>query len=291
MGLLGDTVSYVEESADAVGDFFTGTADTTEEISGEDDGFDDTVEETEDTFNDGAQETIDNTGETIEFGTDGAFDGIAGGFDTLEGMFRAFGGAFNWAKGFGDILGAVNGTVADGYEMIMGGLAGFFLAIANAIAYGEAFFHFLQTLNGWEGVGFILGGFMMVVSAYLVISSVLSLRFFIVPSFVENAFDAFVGFSVGGGLVFWAAKSNVMGGVLIAGIGLILFFYALIADRGGFFVVGAPTLVLGLGLTFAALKFGFLASFIMVAAAMYGAYYITDYVENDVAPQVSSGEI
>ena len=284
MGLLGDTWDAVTDPIEGIADTLT---DTTGESSND---FGDTVETTEDTFNDGAQETIDNTGETIEIGTDGFLDGISGGFDTIEGMLRAFGGAFNWGKGFADIIRGVNSDVANFWEMFMGGFAGFFFALAKAAAYGEAFWDFLTTLNGWEGVGFLLGSFLIVVSAWLVVSGILGLEFLLPPSFAEDVFDAFVGFSVGCGLVFWATN-NVMGGVLIAGMGLILFVYALIADEGSFLVAGAPTLVLGLGLTFAAMHFGFLASFIMVAATMYGLYYLTDYVETDVAPKVSSGEI
>lgn len=285
MGLISDTIDFVGDTitntVDAIGDAISGTSETidnttdsiTQTLSNTIDSTTNSVESTEDSINDGVTETTQDAGQVLDGGTESVFDVLAGGADTLEGFFNAIAGAFEWARGITDLPGFPSG-IGSTWEFLMNGAAGVFHGIAGVVATIQGFFAFVGGLDGFEGAAFLLGVLMIFLAGYMVITS-----------FGLQAFDAgIVGF-VGIGLVTYAS-ANLIGSILIGGAGLILVSTALLAERSSFFIFGIPVYFLGLVMLFTSLKLGFLAVFILTAAAILGVIFAAEYLEKRLGPRV-----
>lgn len=235
----------------------------------------------------------------LDQGANQVYDISQDGFQAVEGFLRWVAGFGETVRGLGEWLQA-NGRLiplaGDGVELVgafFAGIgdvtAGFFHGVAGAVTFIEAFFAMVQTLNGYEGAGFLLGAFLVAVSLYLMVSSVTSLQFLIVPSFVEDVTDAFLGAWLGATLIIWAT-ANFLGSLVIAGTGVILVFTAINSERGALSVFGFPATILGFGLFFAAWTFHPVVVLGLTVASTYGVVSATEYLEHDVAPSVSSDE-
>lgn len=291
MGLIGDTFDAVTDSVEGVYNTISGSSDSTS-----DDSLSDSINDVEDSLNDGASDVGDSVNDGLEQGTDTVFDFAHGGFDAIAGFL-------NWLAGFGETIRGVGGFIknngslipvaGDGLHLVgafISGLgdviAGFFHGLAGGIYFIEGFFAFVQTLNGWEGAGFLLGVFLIFISGYLVVSAIVSGQFLLISSFAEDMADAAIGFWLGLGLVIWS-NTNLLGAGVLAGTGVILLFVAINTDRGTLVVFGIPAALMGFPLLFAALKFGFLVNLLFTAASIFATVYGTEYLENRLSPRIS----
>lgn len=293
MGILGNTVDAV---VDTTTDLYH-TINPWSDGQSTDENIGDTVSNVEDSINDGVSSVTNSVEYNLDTGSETVFSLTEGGFDALAGLFH-------WLAGFGETIAGVghwiqnNGGLipiaGDGIKLIgafLGGIgniiAGIFNGFAGGIEFVEGFFAFVQTLNGWEGTGFLLGTFMIIVSSYLIVSAILTGEFLIFTSFVEDAADSFLGAWMGMSLMIWAS-ANLVGALVMAGTGVILISYAINFDRGGLLVFGIPACLLGFPMIFTHFRIGFLGTFLLTAAGFFALVYGTEYVERTLVPRVSS---
>lgn len=279
MGLLSDAYHFVVDPiAETIGGTLsTATGDesyqeTTDSIT---QTTTETISGTEDSVNDGVQETTETVEVTLDQGSEGVFEMLAGGANTLEGFFDAIGGAFEWLQDSMWIIPIQEAE--DVLKVIFGGIAGLFHGIGDLVGAVRGFFTFLSGLSGVEGAAFLVGIFLVFLAGYMVVSSV-----------GLQTFEASIVGLTGLGLVIYAA-ANMVGAIVLTGAGLSLLGLAILGDRATFFIFGVPITLIGSVMLYTTLFPGqYLATFILTAGTMSGVIYGTEYLENRLGPRVGS---
>jgi hypothetical protein len=279
----------------------------------------------------GSEETTDNVEESVDNGTSNALDPVEDSFDAmseqvfegvadpLRGFFNTLGsglasaagapeairGLGEWIKsGFGQewILGAIPKEARAVFEiigtiLIVPGniLAGLLNGAAGLFYNTGDFFGYLANLNGWEGLGFLLGLFLIVASAYVALTAsfeVVGIPFtpyqVPVPVFgrTEDAFEGFTGMVLGAELLFWT-MSNIAGAFLLLFTGMALIFWAIVQERGSLFIIGSPVLIIGSWLLLGAIKAGIIAMVIGTVAVYIGYRLLVERLEATGEEQIA----
>lgn len=265
----------------------------------------------------GTEESTNNVEESVDNGTNNAVDPIEDSFDAmseqifegiagpLRGFFNAIGSGIDYAAGAPEAIRGLGEWIQSGFGqewllsaipkearafldivgtiLIVPGniLAGFLHGTAGLFFGAAGFFGFLANLNGWEGIGFLLGFFLILVSTYVALTASFELwgipltpYQIPVPVFgrTEDAFEGASGVAFGAELLLWTS-SNEAGAFLMLFTGMALIFWAIIQERGNLFIIGTPILLLGTWLFLAAIKSGIIAM-VIGTIAVYVLYRV-----------------
>ena len=285
MGLLGNTINGVLDAGREVVDSVTGIPRAVGDTL---DGVGDAVTGTEDNVNEGAQDTTNEVGESVEQGSDAVFDLGKDGFDAAEGFLNWLAGIGETIQGLGKWLrrnGDIIPLAGDSIELVgsiltgIGGvIAGLFHSFAGGFAVLEGIAAWGASLGPWEGIGAFLAFVLLILAGYMLISS-----------FGLQAFPSFLTAGMGAGLLIWT-QNNVTGAALIALIGIVLITLGMVTDRQSWLVFGILFYLPGVPMFLAALKFGFIAIFLITMAALVVLTMGLSYLETDVAPGLALDE-